>query len=862
MRLVLYKFNHLTVMIISLLLAACSQTSTVRYSGSSVGSGASATADSTDIAEPTISYPREIEIGDTAVIIHPPQVTSWENFEVIEGIAAIETVPAEGEEMRYGVVSFSADATPDMTTRTVLVDNLQVTAISEGSEQLPEEARDLFEDAFSNAREIPLDLALSHLADDLIPTTTPNVVSEPPQIFLSKNSAVLMLFHGEPVMAPIEGLTIQFAANTNWSLFLDESSDTWYLRNDDTWLQADEYTGPWTWADDLPFSLRQLPDNGNWRSTKLAVTEWEGAPSFDPPTVYVSTEPAELILLVGDPSLVEIVDGLSYVNNTDNQLFNYDDSWYYLVSGRWFTSNNLESGWQSVSELPTAFASIPSDHVMGHVLASVPGTPEAKIAILDALIPTKTTLPIDTPLPETVSYTGDPEFVPITDTNLLRAANTDFDVIQSGDVFYLCYNGTWYVADSARGPWSLTMMIPAEIYSIPPSDPAYKVTYVTVEESTSSTVTYSYNSGYSNVYFYFGLAVWGSGWYYPPYNYYYGGYPYYYSYPYSYGSGSFYNPATGVYGSVGRAYGPYGGYGYSSGLNPNTGTYARAESVWNYDEWYGVGEAYNPDSGNYFGTERYYDADDEDWRVNSSLQTQRGDIDISRRFDETGGTATVRTGAGGEGTFTRRASDGGWDTSGQFSTVDGRTVSTSGRYQDGRGTTNFIGSAGGTGTLERTGNIRNASTQGTFTRDGQTLTTNTTRNGLNTRTRLETSGGAQAVVGGTGLESRSGVGRTASGDVYATRDGNVYRRSDSGWEQRSSGQWSTMETTRVGSSNTSALNDRLNQRSSTQRSSIVNRNQNLNRQYQARQRGMNRSSQFSQFQSRSRGSSFGGFRRR
>jgi len=809
------------------------------------------------------TYPKTVQIGAKTVVIHPPQVTSWENFETIEGVAAIQTVPDSEDDARFGVISFTASAVPNLDDRTVTVANLRVTSLTEDDTELPVEARNLFTTAFSKTKVIPLDLALSHLVDEVIPTSTPDVVSDPPTIYLSKSSAVLLLTHGEPVLVPIEGLSLQFVANTNWPLFFEEKTDTWYLRNDDTWLQANSLYGPWGWAGVLPVSMSNLPEDGNWRSTRDAVSDWKDAPSFNAPTVFVSTEPAELILLVGEPNLVNIGNGLAYANNTDSQLFNYSGNWYYLVSGRWFISDSLEGGWQSIVDLPDAFAEIPSDHVMSNALSSVPGTPEAKMAMLDALIPTKTTLPMDAQLPEAVSYNGEPEFVAIEGTTLSRAVNTSFDVIKSGDDFYHCFNGTWFVADSPQGSWQVTSSIPSEIYSIPPSDPSYKVTYVKVYESTPSTVTYSYNSGYSNVYFYYGVAVWGTGWYYPPYNYYYGGYPYYYPYPYSYGSASYYNPVNGAYGSVSRVYGPYGGYGYASGINPSTGTYARAESVWDYDEWYGVGEAYNPSSGNYFGTERYYDADDGDWKVNSKLETQHGEVHVSREFDDNSGKATVRTEAGGEGTFTRRASDGGWDTAGQFTTADGRTVTSSGRFENGRGTADFIGSEGGTGSIDRVGNVENASRQGTFTRDGQTLTTTTTRDGLTSRTKLETSDGGRAVIGGTGLENRTGVGQTASGDVYATRDGNVYRRTDDGWQQRSEGEWSGVEGKRgelsgVESKSTnrngaSSLNSRLNQNNSRQRQSITNRNQNLNRQYQARQRGMTRSSQFSQHRGRSGG---------
>lgn len=821
-------------------------------------------------------YPKLIELNGKQAIIHAPQISSWTDFEILEGIAAVESVPQEGEETRYGVVEFTASAIPDLGTRTVEISDVNVTAITEGDNDLSGEAAQLFEEAFPEAKTIPLDLALSHLAESVEPISTPGVTSEPPTIFVAKESAALMLLHGEPLLTPIENLDIQFAANTNWSLFFDDASELWYLRNDDTWLQADDYSGPWSWAGSLPTQLSQLPGDGNWTSVRQAAQAWQGAPVFSAPQIFVATTPAELILLVGEANLVEIVDGLSYVNNTDSQIFEYEGSWYYLVSGRWFSTDSLssESVWLSQTDLPAVFASIPDDHPMGNVLASVPGTMAAKIAYLETQIPEKTTLPLDATLPELVIYNGDPEFVQIAGTNLYRAANTSSDVIQSGDMFYLCFEATWFEANSALGPWFVTADIPDEIDRIPPSDPAYKVTYVNVASTTPTTVTYAATSGYSmNVYISYGVPVYGTGWFYPPYYYYYGGYPYYHRYPVSYGHGSYYNSRTGSYGSVTRAYGPYGGWGYASAVNPSTGTYGRAEAVWDYDEWYAVGEAYNPDSGKYFGTERYYDADNGEWETDSTFETNRGEVDISRNFNDEYGEASIRTSNGGEGNYTRHASDGGWDTSGEFTTGDGRTIESSGRFEDGRGTVDFAGSGGGTGTVNRDGSAGNATRQGNFTgADGGTVDTVTRRNGGDSTTGFETSDGARGVTSRDGaLGERSSIVETGSGDVYASRDGNVYKQGDNGWEQvenggRSAGSERTAasrNTDTSSASNRASASDRtstadrtrqtsgFNQNSTfgtgqsrSQPESIVNRNQNLNRQQQSRSYGMNRSRQY------------------
>lgn len=870
------------ILLLSSLLSvnACSQsTNTVTYSGATEETDEEVANTSTDntsdgvsvsnIAEEAI-YPKQVTVGDQSLIIHPPQILSWDEFESLEGIAALESIPEANEEPRYGVIHFTADAIPDLETRTVAISNLQVSSISADNQELPLETRQLFESAFPAARVIPLDLALSHVADTISPESTTDIISEPPVIFISKSSAVLVLIHGEPVLVPVEDLELQFVANTNWAMFFHPVDEKWYLQNDDTWLSADAYTGPWNWANDLPSEFDQLPENSNWESARRTASQWTQAPAFSAPKVFSSTIPAEMILFVGEPNLVEIVDELSYANNTDSQLFNTADTWYYLVSGRWFKNDDLDSGWEATIELPEVFANIPTEHSMGNALASVPGTLESKIAVLDAQIPTKTTLPLITELPELVTYTGEPQFVEIIGTNLMRAANTDFDVILDGTVYYLCYTGTWYEAVTANGPWNPASEVPDSIYTIPASDPAYKVTYVQIASSTPSTVTYSSTAGYSsNVHVYFGMSVWGSGYYYPPYMFYHLGYPHYYRYPYSYGSGSFYNPNTGAYGSVSRAYGPYGGWGYASAYNPNTGSYGRAESVWDYDEWWGAGEAYNPNSGNYFATERYYDADDGDWEVDSRFETGRGTVDISREFDGDSGVATIQTSRGGEGTYTRRASDGGWDTGGEYTTADGRTITSSGRYEDGRGTSNFTGSDGGTGSIDRAGNRQTAARQGEFTRGDQTLTTDTVRDGVNSRTEFETSGGAQGVSSRNGLEGRTTVVESGSGDVYASRDGNVYKRGEDGWSElsgsgaNSASASARAETARTNSTTNSNLNSRpetSNTNTSAQRQSIVNRNQSqsLNRQYQSRSTGMNRSAQYQQ---RSRGAAGRGRRR-
>jgi hypothetical protein len=117
----------------------------------------------------------------------------------------------------------------------------------------------------------------------------------------------------------------------------------------------------------------------------------------------------------------------------------------------------------------------------------------------------------------------EPQFEAIAGTKLFRATNTDKEIIKAGETYYMCFQGVWFMSNTATGPWALATTIPAEIYQIPPSSPAHSVTYVTVQDSTPDYVTYAAYPGYTGLMIGWGCAVWGTGWYYPPY-YWYGGY--------------------------------------------------------------------------------------------------------------------------------------------------------------------------------------------------------------------------------------------------------------------------------------------------------------------------------------------------
>jgi len=246
---------------------------------------------------------------------------------------------------------------------------------------------------------------------------------------------------------------------------------------------------------------------------------------------------------------------------------------------------------------------------------------------------------------------------PIQGTMVSRAVNIDKDIIKVGDLYYMCFQGVWFMGRSPQGPWEVATSVPASIYEIPVSSPAHNVTYVTVEDSDDEWVTFAAVAGYTGMMVGWGCAVWGTGWYYPPYVWYGGFYPIYYPFYPTYGYGAWYNPWTGGYGRAAAWYGPYGGAGVGARYNPRTGTYARGAVAWGPYGARGAAGAYNPRTGTYARTQQgsgVYGS----WgttsvqRGNQWAQTAR----VTNRA--TGTTTRVTQGSGGGEAITRRGPQG------------------------------------------------------------------------------------------------------------------------------------------------------------------------------------------------------------
>jgi hypothetical protein len=547
-------------------------------------------------------WPRAYQDSGDKVVVYEPQVEGeWKDHRSLHAISAIVVTPKGTTQDAYGVMEYDVDTEVNVDTREVLFKDRKIAGLRFPgmAQDAAKRASEIVTRVLSNERELilPLDFVLAYLEDQGRKVPSVKVNLDPPPIFTSQEPAILVIFMGEPAFKPVPNLNLEFATNTNWDVFRDPSTSRYTLLNGQGWIMTkDLEKGPWETASSIPSDLWKLPADKNWEDV-LAQLPGKQLPA---PNVFLSKEPAELIVIEGRP-IYESIPGtqLSFVSNTSTQLF-YDEEharYYFLTSGRWFRSDRLEGPWSAATlDLPIEFGKIPKDHPKAEVLASVPGTQEALDAVLLAQVPRKATVDRKT-LAVTVIYEGEPKFQDIEGTKVQYAVNTPNSVFLVNGRYYCCYQAVWFESASATGPWIVCASVPVEIYSIPSTHPQYPVTYVRVYDSTPDTVVVGTTAGYEGMYVAAGVVMFGMGmaiaWSDPWCHYHYG--PAYYGY----GGGAYYSYHAGGYYSGARYYGPYGGAGWGTSYNPYTGTYSRGAAAAGPYGSRSFAESYNPYTGRY-----------------------------------------------------------------------------------------------------------------------------------------------------------------------------------------------------------------------------------------------------------------------
>lgn len=511
-------------------------------------------------------WPQEITGQEGTIVVYQPQPEKLEG-NLLSGRAAISIEPAVGGEPIFGAMWFTARLYNESGDDVITVRDFTVTQVT-----WPD-SKDTGEQKFKHGVEAAVPEAGFEISKERLAASLENaevvresleqIKNDPPVIVFREEVSVLLLFDGEPKFSKIENSPYERALNTPFAIARNISSGECYLSSGKFWYRADNPLGPWSVTNKPPEDLlAMIPDSEE---------DVEGPEN--PPAIVVATEPTELISTQGDPQWTALTGGeILYVENTETPWLRElsTGNMYVLLSGRWFRSDSKDGPWNFVraDKLPDGFKEIPPASDIGGLRTSVAGTPEAEEAVLEAAIPQTAAIDRKTAT-LAVEYDGQPKFEAIDGTEVSYAVNTASQVLQIAGVYYAVDDGVWFSSASATGPWVVADDIPdEEIQTIPPSSPVYNTTYVKVYESTPDIVYVGYTPGYMWSYPYYGVPIYGTGWYYPPY---WGG-GYYYPRTPTWGFHVGYNPWTGWNFGLSWSNGFFSmGIGWSSGWGGHPG---------------------------------------------------------------------------------------------------------------------------------------------------------------------------------------------------------------------------------------------------------------------------------------------------
>lgn len=501
-------------------------------------------------------WPHEYTVDKTSLVLHQPQLDSWQGDELkgrlVVAVKAGTVVGADGksqDKINYGVAWFSARTHVDKEKRLVTLSNVsweKVTFPTDGGNEsrylnllkltLPDQPLTISQDQLES------DLAIQNAA----PANNVSVNNAPPAIIFAFQPTLLVLVDGQPAWQKTAQRDVQRALNTRSLLLKDK--DTFYVRFADAWFTADGLNGDWKEKASVPAEITNALQEA-LKKGHPDVGEASGKKVTKPQVITVATAPTELIQLAGDPQFMPIAGtGLSYIANTPSDVFinsAEDNAWYVLVSGRWFRAASTNGPWTYVAgdKLPADFAKIPGDSPKSAVLASIPGTPEAREALIANAVPQTATI-TRSKAKLSVHYDGGrAQFKSITSTPLQYAWNADLPVIKvDAKSYFAVKNGVWFSATSPTGPWAVADNVPAIIYTIPADSPLHYVTYVHVYNSTPETVFVGYTPGYYGTVVSNNVVVYGTGY---PCNAWVGSVWYSCPVTYGYGSSFAWDPAIG-----------------------------------------------------------------------------------------------------------------------------------------------------------------------------------------------------------------------------------------------------------------------------------------------------------------------------
>jgi len=187
-------------------------------------------------------------------------------------------------------------------------------------------------------------------------------------IIVSTEPAELIQSNGEVDLLPISGTNLLYAANTENDIFIDQSSQQYFVLLSGRWYKAPNLNGPWQYiaSNSLPADFAKIPEGSPKDNVLASVAGTQAAreaimDAQIPQTAKVDRNKASAnVTYDGNPKFDNIPGtSMQYGVNTQSSVIRYRDKYYVVENGVWFESYSATGPWTVATERPAEVDIIP-----------------------------------------------------------------------------------------------------------------------------------------------------------------------------------------------------------------------------------------------------------------------------------------------------------------------------------------------------------------------------------------------------------------------------------------------------------------------------------------------------------------------
>lgn len=190
-----------------------------------------------------------------------------------------------------------------------------------------------------------------------------------PAVVITKVPAELVQTSGDAAMKPIEGTQLLYVSNTDNDLFMDITSQQYFVLLSGRWYSSKSLSGTWTYipASQLPADFKRIPEGSEKDAVLASVPGTQAAKEavMDaqvPQTAKVDRATATCTVVYDGDPVFEKIEGTSLMiaKNTSATVIQSGTEYYCVQNGIWFLAKSATGPWAVSDTRPKDIDNIPA----------------------------------------------------------------------------------------------------------------------------------------------------------------------------------------------------------------------------------------------------------------------------------------------------------------------------------------------------------------------------------------------------------------------------------------------------------------------------------------------------------------------